>query len=221
MRSKTKKMAGNNRECLVEMNLDIKLDIKREEILSKAIPFILEYGWCERSLCESSSAIGKDQYYWETLFFNIESAVEFFQNMEDRRAIESVTKLGEIEGVRPKIAKALRERLVAISGGVLMLAKLEKFYCKQGSHIPSAMKTTWKTADIIWIFAGDKSTDFNYYSKRLLLSGIYTATVKRLVKYGVNGIDEYIYDLLSKAIKFGKLKEYLKPENIPILRMFT
>ena len=31
----------------------------------------------------------------------------------------------------------------------------------------------WKTADTIWRLAGDESTDFNYYSKRLLLSWVY------------------------------------------------
>lgn len=37
----------------------------------------------------------------------------------------------------------------------------------------------WKTADAIWRGLGDKSTDFNYYSKRGILSGVWTSTFAR------------------------------------------
>lgn len=30
--------------------------------------------------------------------------------------------------------------------------------------------------DDIWYWAGDRSTDFNWYTKRALLAGIYTST---------------------------------------------
>ena len=35
----------------------------------------------------------------------------------------------------------------------------------------------WRTVDAIWYAAGDTATDFNYYSKRGLLAGVYSATV--------------------------------------------
>lgn len=39
-----------------------------------------------------------------------------------------------------------------------------------------AGKMVWKTADRIWEWAGDTSTDYNRYTKRGLLSGILTST---------------------------------------------
>lgn len=35
----------------------------------------------------------------------------------------------------------------------------------------------WRTADLMWRIAGDNSTDFNHYSKRLTLSALYAATL--------------------------------------------
>ena len=40
-----------------------------------------------------------------------------------------------------------------------------------------SMQILWRTADHMWRLAGDSATDLNYYSKRTLLSGVYSATL--------------------------------------------
>ncbi len=37
----------------------------------------------------------------------------------------------------------------------------------------------WQTADVIWNWAGDEAEDYNHYTKRILLSGVITATTVR------------------------------------------
>jgi ubiquinone biosynthesis protein COQ9 len=44
-------------------------------------------------------------------------------------------------------------------------------------NLPLAMRTGWRTADIMWRIAGDTSTDYNHYTKRLLLGGVYGSTL--------------------------------------------
>ena len=44
-------------------------------------------------------------------------------------------------------------------------------------NVPLALRTGWRSADAMWRLAGDTATDFNHYSKRLILSGVYTATL--------------------------------------------
>jgi ubiquinone biosynthesis protein COQ9 len=56
-----------------------------------------------------------------------------------------------------------------------------------GERDPAAMRTRdrvalaagslWRTVDAIWYAAGDTATDFNYYTKRALLAGVYGATL--------------------------------------------
>ena len=44
-------------------------------------------------------------------------------------------------------------------------------------NVPLALRTGWRSADAMWRLAGDTATDYNHYSKRLILSGVYTATL--------------------------------------------
>ncbi len=40
----------------------------------------------------------------------------------------------------------------------------------------NTLKHHGEMVDLIWHYAGDKSTDFNWYSKRILLSGVVNST---------------------------------------------
>ena len=42
---------------------------------------------------------------------------------------------------------------------------------------PLALALSYRTADRIWRWAGDGSTDFNFYTKRALCAGVYLATL--------------------------------------------
>ncbi len=44
-------------------------------------------------------------------------------------------------------------------------------------NVPLALKVGWRSADRMWRLAGDTATDYNHYTKRLILSGVYTATL--------------------------------------------
>ncbi len=44
-------------------------------------------------------------------------------------------------------------------------------------NVPSAMRVSWQTADLMWRMAGDTSTDFNHYTKRVSLAAVYGSTL--------------------------------------------
>jgi len=44
-------------------------------------------------------------------------------------------------------------------------------------NLPLGMRIGWRTADLIWRIAGDTSTDFNHYTKRTMLGGVYASTL--------------------------------------------
>jgi ubiquinone biosynthesis protein COQ9 len=44
-------------------------------------------------------------------------------------------------------------------------------------NVPTGLKTGWRTADVMWRIAGDTSTDYNHYTKRLMLGGVYGSTL--------------------------------------------
>lgn len=45
------------------------------------------------------------------------------------------------------------------------------------THVPHSSRLSWHVADLIWKLAGDESTDFSYYTRRLSLDAIYMATL--------------------------------------------
>jgi len=46
----------------------------------------------------------------------------------------------------------------------------------QPLNISTTLTKLWKISDDIWYIAGDRSTDYNWYTKRSLLFGTYTST---------------------------------------------
>jgi len=44
-------------------------------------------------------------------------------------------------------------------------------------NVPLALHTGWRTSDLMWRMAGDTSTDFNHYTKRLTLGAVYGSTL--------------------------------------------
>lgn len=44
-------------------------------------------------------------------------------------------------------------------------------------NIPLGLRLSWRTSDLMWRIAGDTSTDFNHYTKRMTLGAVYGSTL--------------------------------------------
>lgn len=44
-------------------------------------------------------------------------------------------------------------------------------------NVPLGARIGWRSADLMWRLAGDTSTDFNHYTKRLTLGAVYASTL--------------------------------------------
>ena len=45
------------------------------------------------------------------------------------------------------------------------------------TNAPRAAQMGWRAADAMWRAAGDTATDYNHYTKRVILAGVYAATL--------------------------------------------
>ena len=77
--------------------------------------------------------------------------------------------------IRQKIAFAMRARLEALEPYKAGLAKLPG-WATRPDHGVQVLKSIWATVDTAWYEAGDTATDYNFYTKRLLLAGVLVAT---------------------------------------------
>jgi ubiquinone biosynthesis protein COQ9 len=44
-------------------------------------------------------------------------------------------------------------------------------------NVPLALRISWRSVDLMWRIAGDTSTDFNHYTKRMTLGAVYGSTL--------------------------------------------
>ena len=56
-------------------------------------------------------------------------------------------------------------------------------------NVPLGLRIGWRTADLMWVQAGDSSTDFNHYTKRLTLGGVYASTLLVWLDQWQRGMD--------------------------------
>lgn len=76
-------------------------------------------------------------------------------------------------------------------------------------NVPLALKAGWRSADLMWRIAGDTSTDYNHYSKRLILSGVYASTLLVWLDDQSEGWMEsaaFLDRRLADVMRFEKLK---------------
>ena len=99
---------------------------------------------------------------------------------------------------RLKAANKFKEA-VRISLGMMALPKNSKI----------ALKMLYKTCDIIWRDCGDKSTDFSFYTKRLILSGVYSSTLSYwLNESDFTKVEGFLQRRLNNVSNFGKIKKF-------------
>ena len=80
--------------------------------------------------------------------------------------------------IREKIALAVRLRIEALAAHKPAARRAAQFLALP-QFAPEGLRNLYRTVDAIWRGIGDKSTDFNFYTKRVLLAGVYAATLMR------------------------------------------
>jgi ubiquinone biosynthesis protein COQ9 len=78
--------------------------------------------------------------------------------------------------IRARIAALIEARLQATAADRESLRRALAILALP-QNLTKAGRLGWRTVDTIWRAAGDVATDYNHYSKRTILLGVYAATV--------------------------------------------
>jgi ubiquinone biosynthesis protein COQ9 len=179
---------------------------------------------CDNALIIASENSGFDRNYHKLLFQGgMREVIKYLSQFHDDKMLESLSKDDLPEKVTPKIALATKTRIKLMNKVVLQ--KICNFYTNPlYSH--DGIKNSFITCSKIWKYAGDKSIDYNYYTKRILLLSVYLPSIMHYLgdeSENYTKTDQFINSSLEKIVKFGSLKARMKLpkiEDIPILRMF-
>jgi ubiquinone biosynthesis protein COQ9 len=103
--------------------------------------------------------------------------VEAYIHAVDRELEKALPpkKLAKLK-IREKIRALVWQRL-EIMGPAREAVRRALSILAMPQNAPTGLKTGWHTADLMWRMAGDTSTDFNHYTKRMTLGAVYGSTL--------------------------------------------
>jgi ubiquinone biosynthesis protein COQ9 len=76
-------------------------------------------------------------------------------------------------------------------------------------NVALGARIAWRSADLMWRITGDTATDYNHYSKRLILSGVYGSTLLAWLDDQSEGWSEtgaFLDRRLAGVMRFEKWK---------------
>lgn len=152
----------------------------REAILTAALEHAAFDGWTRAVLDAAARAANIPKAEAAAAFpGGIRDLLRFWSMKADTVMAQAMAAPGFSDGkVREKVAKAVLARIDTLAPHKEAARRAAALLTTP--HMAAlGTKLTWASADTIWRGLGDKSTDFNYYSKRTILSGVLTTTTAR------------------------------------------
>jgi len=151
-------------------------------ILDHALDFVVDYGWSRDALAYGAEAAGyagvaegmfvKGGHELALHFLNVCNArFRSFLLQESEEYKRSAEKLKLAEFIR----KAIEFRLRMIIPYISVWPEAMSMFLHP-TIIASSFEEFARMVDDIWYYAGDKSTDFSWYSKRGILAKTYAST---------------------------------------------
>jgi ubiquinone biosynthesis protein COQ9 len=154
------------------------LDLEKTQILLAALPHVPFDGWTQMVIDAGVADTELDpDLVWRAFPGGPADLVKFFSKYIDRKmvAVLENTRLEDMQ-VRKRIAEAVRVRLDLLASHREAVRRMLAFLALP-AHAVLGLSCLARTVDEMWHAAGDTSTDFNFYTKRGLLAGVYGTTL--------------------------------------------
>ncbi|MFL6862252.1 MAG: COQ9 family protein [Allosphingosinicella sp.] len=156
---------------------DMILDELKLALAPHLAPNAVFDGWGDKALAMAAAELGVPAPRARLCFpgGGAEMIDAWFDSID--RAMAEAFPLERIEAmkVRDRINALVMFRIEAIDPNKEALRRAAAILA-QPQNLPLAARLAWRAADRMWRIAGDRATDFNHYSKRAILMGVYAAT---------------------------------------------
>jgi ubiquinone biosynthesis protein COQ9 len=167
-------------------------------------------GWSRKAVDSAAGQLGIDPIQARLAMPKSQSGMIDLYIQEVDRALEAWFTPKRLQGmkIREKIRELVWKRLEimgpareAVRRGLAILAMPQ--------NIPLALRISWRTADLMWRIAGDTSTDFNHYTKRMTLGAVYASTLLAWLDDQSEGWKDtaaFLDRRIDDVMRFEKLK---------------
>ncbi|NQW11980.1 MAG: COQ9 family protein [Alphaproteobacteria bacterium] len=155
-----------------------EMDALRDRILTATLPNVLFDGWSRTALIAGARSAGLTPEDVDLAFpRGVRDAVAHWLGRADREMVAALeaADLGSMK-IREKVAYGVRARLEQAAPHKEAVRRGLSYLALPG-NAKLAAASLYRTVDHIWHACGDRSTDFNFYTKRGLLAAVYTSTL--------------------------------------------
>ena len=135
-------------------------------------------GWTQKAVDTAAQQLGIDPAQARLAMPKGQAALIDVYIQEVDRALEAYFTPERLAGmkIREKIRSLVWHRL-EIMGPAREAVRRALAVLAMPQNLPLALRISWRTADHMWRIAGDTSTDFNHYTKRMTLGALYGSTL--------------------------------------------
>jgi ubiquinone biosynthesis protein COQ9 len=167
-------------------------------------------GWTRAAVDSAAAQLGVDPVQARLAIPKTQVGMIDLYIQEVDRALEAwftPARLARMK-IREKI-RALVWRRLEIMGPAREAVRRGLATLAMPQNLPSAARIGWRSADVMWRLAGDTSTDFNHYTKRLTLGAVYGSTLLAWLDDDSEGWSEtaaFLDRRIDDVMKFEKMK---------------
>lgn len=185
----------------------------RHDILDAVILHVPSDGWSEKSLAGALKELKLDPGIARLAFPDgIREIVEAYLKRLDKDMMAALDAIDPTSlPIRQRIASAVRTRL-ELHQDQRPLVERTVAYLALPFHADLSLCGLWRTSDLIWRWAGDTATDYNHYSKRAILSAVYSSTLLYWLNDESEGAEAtwgFLDRRIDNVMQFEKLKARL------------
>lgn len=204
----------------------------KERILEAVLPHVLFDGWTDSALRRAAEDLNLTFEDIQRIYpGGVQDVIGFFVVRADRLMTAELEK-------RNIAALKIRERITTAVRVRLEMNEPHKEAIRRALTVQMlplnagcALKQLYGTVDAIWRAAQDQSVDFNFYSKRMILAGVYSTTLLYWLDDSSEGhqrtwefLDRRIGNVMSFEMTKARVKKMAaaKPDlsHLPSMRRF-
>ncbi|XP_051884229.1 ubiquinone biosynthesis protein COQ9, mitochondrial isoform X2 [Pristis pectinata] len=164
-------------------------DQLRQQLLSSALKFVPRYGWSVEAIAEGAKVLELSPAVTGMFSHGPGDLVLHFVTQCNRQLSQALAEqhrlveLGQEEAkttdvfIKDAVEARLRMVIPYVDSWPQAMSLL-----LMPENVADSLRSLTEMVDEIWFYAGDKSTDSNWYTKRAVLAGIYNATELVLVQ---------------------------------------
>lgn len=181
----------------------------QDQILLRALDDVAFDGWSLEVVQNAASQEGFEADVVRAVFpSGLVDVLAHFSNYADRMMLQALENTNiEALRIRDRINLAIISRFEALEPYKEAVRLSMPFWARPFSQLRGG-KIVWRSADVIWNWAGDTSDNYNFYTKRTLLSGILISATPVWLDDRESSLQKtrnFVDKRIGNVMQFGKI----------------